>query len=49
MPAPRQDPKTELINFYLGQAYSKTGNSDKAQFHLDRSKEMNEYNYSKLE
>jgi tetratricopeptide (TPR) repeat protein len=46
--AEKIDPNTELINFYLGQTYLKTGDSEKAKFYLDRSKEKNEYDYSKI-
>ena len=42
-------PQTELINFYLGKTHYKLGNQDKADFFLNRSKEMNEYNDSLME
>jgi len=47
--AEKIDPKTELINFYLGQTYLKLGNADKSKQYLDKSVELNEHNDSTTE
>lgn len=41
--AEKIDPKTEMINFYLGQAHSKLGNAEIAKKYLDKSKAQNEH------
>jgi len=43
------DPKTELINFYLGQTHKSMGNQDKAIYYLNKSQELKEYNDSTIE
>jgi len=47
--AEKIDPKTELINFYLGQAYLKMGNTEQANTYLDKSAAQNEHNDSVIE
>ena len=47
--AEKIDPKTELINFYLGKTHLKIGNTDKSKLYLDKSAELNEHNDSTTE
>ena len=47
--AEKIDPKTELINFYLGKAHLIMGNADKSNEYLNKSVQLNEYNDSMIE
>ena len=44
--AEKMDPKTELINFYLGKVNLKMGNTEKSNLYLEKSIKINEYNDS---
>ncbi len=47
--AEKIDPKTEMINFYLGQTHLKLDNVELAKKYLDKSKELREHNDSRTE
>ncbi|MCG2614328.1 tetratricopeptide repeat protein [Terrimonas sp. NA20] len=47
--AEKRDPKTELINFYLGQANLKLGNLEEGQKYIYKSRALKEHNDSVIE